>query len=347
MGAVGGMLGLAGGNAGTGFGTNYGTSAGQLSDSYNQAQTGLTGQSQLLAALKGQNGLGNQSDVYNQLQGVVSGQGPNPAQAMLNQATGQNVANQAALAAGQRGAASNVGLMNRQAAQTGANLQQQAAGQGASMQAQQALGALGQAGNMANTMAGQQIGQVNQNEASVQGEQGILQGANNAANAVQGTLADTAMKGQQGLVGGGMNAAGAATGLIGGQTGLTSLMKAEGGSIQTPNGGGQSLFAQYLTKGPTPMAKGGTVKALVSPEEIVLTPEEAQMVADGRARATQIGEKIPGKAPVKGNSYSNDIVPKNLPEGGVVVPRDKALTKNPDESSQKFVQAVMSKKKVK
>jgi hypothetical protein len=101
-----------------------------------------------------QNVLAQQQGLQGQLQGVVAGTGPNPAQAMLNQATGQNVANQAALMAGQRGAGSNVGLIARQAAQQGAATQQQAVGQGAALQAQQSLGALGQIGGQQQAMAG-------------------------------------------------------------------------------------------------------------------------------------------------------------------------------------------------
>ncbi len=99
-----------------------------------------------------QNTYGQQGNTLGQLQGVANGTGPNPAQAMLNQATGQNVANQSAMMAGQRGAGSNVGLMARQAAQQGAATQQQAAGQGATMQANQQLNALGQMGGQESAM---------------------------------------------------------------------------------------------------------------------------------------------------------------------------------------------------
>lgn len=96
-------------------------------------------------------GLGNvaahQGGLEQQYQDIAAGRGPNPAMAQLNQTTAQNVANQAALMAGQRGAASNVGLMARQAAQQGAATQQQAVGQGATMEAQQRLGALQGVGN--------------------------------------------------------------------------------------------------------------------------------------------------------------------------------------------------------
>ncbi len=101
-----------------------------------------------------QNVLGQQQATAGQLQGIANGTGPNPAQAALNNATGQNIASQAALMAGQRGAGANVGLMARQAAQQGAGIQQQAVGQGAEMQAQQQLAALGQLSGQQQAMAG-------------------------------------------------------------------------------------------------------------------------------------------------------------------------------------------------
>lgn len=162
-----------------------GTNTGQLNQAYGDAQTGLTSQQQFLNALQGQNGVQNQSDVYGQMQQMANGQGPNPAQAMLNQETGNNVANQAALMAGQRGAGANAGLMARQAAQQGAQTQQNAIGQGAGLQAQQSANAI-------NNMAGIAQNQVNQQGQAIQGyntaaqnEQNILQGANNAFNTAQ------------------------------------------------------------------------------------------------------------------------------------------------------------------
>lgn len=113
-----------------------------------QAQTGAIGGLRNVYA--------QQQGTADQLQNIANGQGPNPAQAMLNQATGQNVANQAALMAGQRGASANAGLIARQAAMQGAGIQQNAAGQGATMQANQSLGALGQLGGQQQAMSGTQ-----------------------------------------------------------------------------------------------------------------------------------------------------------------------------------------------
>jgi hypothetical protein len=133
-------------------------------------------------ALTDANGVGNQSDVYNKFGQIAAGQGPNPALAQLNQTTGQNVANQAALMAGQRGAASNVGLLVREAAEQGAATQQQAVGQGATLASQQELNALGQQAGI----AGQQVGEAQTGQqlaaTTATNQQGQLLGAQGAYN---------------------------------------------------------------------------------------------------------------------------------------------------------------------
>jgi len=293
-----------------------------LSKGQGSIDTAMGGQQGLLAALGGQGGLQKQgmvfnglgtlssdlgnangvatqqqakgmiSDVYGgqgntvgQLQNIVEGVGPNPAQAMLRQQTGQNVANQAALMAGQRGAGANIGLMARQNAQLGGNLQQQAVGQGATLQANQSLNALGQiggqqaamgntanalgglgttqvgnqlstlgqAGAQANTMAGQQIGQTNQNATTALANQGQNLGAAgnftqaqvgnqasvNAANAPQSVQG---MKSKSDILGGVLNGLGAGT--------IAGLGKAQGGYISLADGGGVGGFDMTAPQAP-------------------------------------------------------------------------------------------------
>jgi hypothetical protein len=96
--------------------------------------------------------------------------------------TGQNVANQAALMAGQRGAAGNVGLMARQAAQQGAATEQTAAGQAAQTQAAQQIAAQQNLANLATQQQSQATGAVTNLNQAQQNEQNILQGANTAYN---------------------------------------------------------------------------------------------------------------------------------------------------------------------
>lgn len=264
MSAITGMFGLNGGVSGTGVQgpqsasiTNP-TNQTQLNQAYNGAQGSMQQQQQLLAALQAQNGLGNQNQVYNQLQGVVNGTGPNPAQAQLAQATGANTANQAALMAGQRGSGANAGLMARQVAQQGAANQQNSIGQAATMQANQSLNALGQAANQANTMASNQIGQVNANTSAQQAEQQNLlnaqAGVNNANVSNQASInaANAGQAGQMtGLLGsalGGVSAGGAAALMASG--GLIPRM-ADGGKVdQSAYSGPQSKFGQFIQSAP-------------------------------------------------------------------------------------------------
>lgn len=302
MGAIGGMLGLNGGVSGTGMPAPsgipllQGTDPTQINSAYAGAQSSLRSQQALLEALQAQNGIGNQSQVYGQLQGVVNGTGPNPAQAMLNQATGQNVANQAALMAGQRGASANAGLMARQAAQQGAGIQQNAVGQAATLQANQALGALGAAGNMANQQVANQIGATTANTQAHQSEQQILQNAlaqqNNANVNMQGNLnntntqlADRGMQGQQGMIGGLLGGLGSAIGM------------AEGGV--TPEGP-QSSFGRFLQG----WAGSGT-SAPISGASIPMVQASpgAQSLQNGMSGFVQgVGKAMKGSGSVEGYS---------------------------------------------
>ena len=278
MGAVTGLLGGGGGGGGTSFATmnnndlmNPFSSSQQATTQYQNAYTGsqaaLQQQQNFLTALQGQNGIQNQSNVYSQLQGVANGTGPNPAQAMLNQSTQQNVANQAALMAGQRGASANAGLIARQAAQQGAQTQQQAAGQAATMQSQQSLGALGQLGGIAGQQVAQQGSATQGLSASQQAEQGQIQNAiaaqNNASvgiNTANASMANTQMQGQQSMIGGLMN--------MGAAAGAAMLMMKDGGQVrQRFDGGGYAMqSADYNNTDPVDYGSGATDMSSVGPQ---------------------------------------------------------------------------------
>ena len=161
---------------------------------------------QQAAALGLGNIVGQQQVTADQLGAISRGEGPNPAMAALNQRTGENVANQAALMAGQRGAGANVGMMARQAAQQGGNLQQQAVGQGATMQAQQSLNALGQMGAQQSNMAATQSALGNlgttqvgagQTSLGAQAGQANTMATNEIGATNQGATANIANVGQQ------------------------------------------------------------------------------------------------------------------------------------------------------
>jgi len=90
--------------------------------------------------------------------------------------------------------------------------------------------------------------------------------------------------------------------------------------------------------------KGGKVPAMVSPGERYLNPREVEKVAKGEKSAVKAGEKIPGKAKVKGDSLKNDTVPKTLEEGGIVLPKSVMESKHPHWAAHKFVSAIINKK---
>lgn len=303
-------------------------------------------------------GTQQQGALSNMLMQQAQGQGPNPAQAMLSQATGQNVANQAALMAGQRGASANPALIAKQAAMTGANTMQQGAGQAAILGAQQQLAAQQQLGQLSQQQVGQQQQQNAQNIA--------MQGNINNANA---SMANAIQQARAGFFGGALQGRGAQMATNSQGTGSQQANQTSGnymsqinaggsGGINDAGGGGggfsaagssasardfatggvigpRSLLGQQMIS----MAKGGKVPAKVSPGEIYLPPAKAEAVASGRA-SPMSGERIPGKAKVKGDSLKNDTVDRNLEEGGVVIPRSKA---SKAKDAEAFVKAVFSR----
>lgn len=223
-------------NANNGQGLIMPTTAANATAALGTANTALASQSALATALQagGTQGMNSQSNLATALQAQANGTGPNPAQAALNQNTGTNVANQAALMAGQRGSSANAGLIARQAAQTGAATQQAAVGQGATLQAQQEIAAQQQQAGLAATQVGQETGQTNAAATSAENEQAnvlnSINSENNAAvgiqsnmNSVNGGLAQTNANNSAGFVGGVLNGLGAA--------GASTLNMAEGGEV--------------------------------------------------------------------------------------------------------------------
>lgn len=342
MGFISNLFGGSGGDAGANI--QNPVQPGQLSTAYNQQQNALAQQQAFVNALGGVNGIGNQQNVYNQLQGVANGTGPNPAQAMLNNSTGQNVQQQAALMASQRGVGANPGLLARQAALQGGAIQQNAAGQGAALQAQQSLGALGQLGNLANAQVGQQAqGLGALNSASLQGQQNLL-GSQGQYNSAQAGLASQTSGQQGGLLGGllggvgsaigsftGGNPIGAITGLFGG---------GGGGSFSSGNGGGGDFNLGAGTSNPENFQSGFTPYQIGKAEggEIGSGPKS------NVGKVLKSGGHVPGKANIAGNSYSNDNVKALLSPGEIVLPRSVTKSGDPVGNAAKFVAAVMAKK---
>jgi hypothetical protein len=265
------ITGQKGGNAG-GAGLNYNaasanilqpTTVDQANQAYAQSQQAIENQGNFLSATLNQNGLANQASAFNQLQNVANGQGPNPAQAQLAQATGANIASQNALMAGQRGAGANVGLIARQAAQQGAATQQNAIGQAATLQANQSLNALGQLSGIAGTQVAQQQNASNAYTGATQGEQSQILGgiaAQNNANVGMVSNQNTANAGISQI------AAGQQGNLIGNITGgIGSALQglAKGGKVQNYVTGG-SVY-QDIAPGSSPFDTQGQSSVLSVP----------------------------------------------------------------------------------
>lgn len=350
MGALGGLLGIGGGNA-PGAG-NVGSTDAQrnLASAYFNDALGK----QATYANQQAQGIGNQNAVFQQqqdlanaLQQQTQGGGPNPALQQLANTTGQNVSQQAALMAGQRGAGANVGLMARQAAGVGAGVQQQAVGQGALMRMQQQLAAQQQLqqqqqnmGNIANTQSAQQLQGISNLGNMTLNNQGQMLGAMANAQALNSQAQQGQAQRQGQFIGGLGNAAGAALGTLGG-SGEMSEWEANGGHYAVGgqvSSGPQSSFAKHLLGLNAPQkSEGGLVDIVVSPGEKIVPPEQVNSAAKGMAQ----GQTVPGKAKVSGDSQKNDTVPMKVPPGTVVVKR--TMAKNSRDSAT-FVRNVLAKR---
>jgi hypothetical protein len=295
----------------------------QANQAFDNTQSALQQQQAFTQALQGQNGIQNQSDVYNMLAMQAAGQGPNPAAAALQQATGQNVAAQNALMAGQRGASANPALMARQAAMQGANLQQQAAGQGALMQAQQQAQAMQGMGNIAGQQVGNLAGaQQMYGNTALNQQQNLL---NSIANANSANVQNTAnfntanqnnAQTHNKILGGFTQAAGA----------IPGLFKSDGGEIPSGGNTGATGVNRYN--------QGGQVES------------SGPQSAIGKAMmGMQEGGVVPGKAEVSGDSLKNDTVPAILSPGEIVIPRSIAQGPDAAKKAAEFVAAIHSRKK--
>ncbi len=315
------------------------TTAAQADQTYQQSQDALAQQQAFLQALQGQNGIQNQSNVFNQLQGVANGTGPNPAQAMLAQQTGNNVAAQAALQAGQRGSSANPAAIARQAAQQGGNMMQQAAGQGASLQAQQSLNALNQLGGIAGQQVGQQQGATQFLNQAAQGEQqNILnalaqQNQNKVANVEQmnqanAGIANTAAQGQYGILSGLMKgASGGAAATAKAHGGMIGM--AEGGKVpsgpKSRVGGFLSGMGQGMQSSASPYnaMQDGVAGVLSAAIPMVASALAPAPVAPASQAVPGVGHATPqlakgGKVPVKvspGELYLRPEAAKQVAEG--------------------------------
>lgn len=214
-----------------------------LVNSGTNANTALQQQANIAAPLQSglNQGANQQQNLGQQLTIQSQGGGPNPAQAELNQNTGQNIAQQAALAAGQRGAGANAGLIATENAQQGAATQQQAVGQEATLAAQQQLAAQNNLQNLSASEVSQGQGAVQGLNNSAQNEQNILQGANTSYNNALVSQQSNLNNVNAGVAQGNASTAGNIIGGIGSgvssAAGFVGSLFAQGGMVKMDKGG--------------------------------------------------------------------------------------------------------------
>lgn len=210
------------------------------------------------------------------LQAQAAGQGPSLAQMQLMQATNQNNAMSAGMAASQRGI--NPALAQRMAMQNQATMNQGAAAQSGQLRLQEQMQARQQLGDVLNAQRQGYLGQ-QQNNAGMFGQAGQLQNQQNQGritnlNNAQQLNQNSAMQAQALNAGGANRNTEHQRGILGGLI-----------------GGAGSLLAGPLGLG---MAEGGlipgdhprndTVPAMLSPKEIVL-PRSVTMSAEAPEKA--------------------------------------------------------------
>lgn len=265
----------------------------------------------------------SQNNLARQLLMQSQGQGPNVAQTQLANATGQNVQQQGALMASQRGANANPALMARQAAMQGGSLQQQAAGQAAALQAQQQLGAQQALQSLYQQQA--------QNALSAeQVQQQAVANQNNAINT--GSLGAQTINANAS----GQNAqnAGSIQGSLMSSMGSMFGMMHEGGEVPKMSDGGlMPQLVPYQSYQPMEIKmgggggekEGGGLKGMLGG------------MAHGGLASFLAGGHVPGQAQVAGDSEKNDTVPALLSPGEVVLPRS-VMSGSPEQVEQKAIE---------
>lgn len=285
------------------------------------------------------------NNLASMLANQANGLGPNLANQQLQNATAQNVSNQAALMAGQRGASSNVGLMGRQIANQGAQIQQQAAGQAAANRLQEQL--------QAEALYGQTQNQIGQLASSIYGG---AQGAVGNANKVGAEIGGQNAQMNQGLIGGIAN------------TGAKLLGMADGGTPDNSNSmfpglGKGSNFGFNFVNGKKPASSpmagatdiaptgfaGADMGAAATPAILAAAKgggvDDLPFIPHDYRRGGEVKAKNPAqKAVVPGNSYKNDKIPALMSEGEVVLPREVTQSPNAPQNAARFMSEVMAGK---
>lgn len=270
-----------------------------------QVNQGGYGSAAQQAILNSQNNQSAQGNYIHGLQTQVAGGGPpSIAQMLLQQQTQRNAQTAAGAIASQRGI--NPGLAQKLALDQAAQGNQQMAGQAAILRSQEQLGAQGLLGQA----LGQQGSQAGAQAASLGG---LDMNAQGLAAGVAGQNAQLGLGADQINAGVAAQNAGTAGNLAAGVLGGV---------------GAASTFAMPGAGGAGAAGGGGAMMQGVGPSALLMSG----------------GGKVPGTAPVAGDSPKNDTVEIEASPGEIVVPRSAA--EDPDRAAA-FVRAVIRQQKAK
>ena len=120
---------------------------------------------------------------------------------------------------------------------------------------------------------------------------------------------------------------------------------------KSPTFGSMDTFASELTPEqanavgllPSGLARGGKVPVQVSPQEVVVPPTVARNRQMTKGYVADGAGKVPGHAPVAGDSSQNDIIHAHLTPGSVVVPRSITQGPNAAKNAASFVASVLKR----
>lgn len=268
-----------------------------------------------------------QQGLNNTLKNQLAGNGPSLAALMLNQAQQRNAGTAYGMAAATRG--TNPGLAMRNAMNVTANENQNAQQAAGLARAQEQLGAEGALANNLSSMQGQSI-------TAASGANNLNTNIATGNTATNNQVMGGVMNGVSGAMG--IGASKAHGGFIrrpsfpqylsqGGFTGFSEL-GVEGGDAYGDSKNPYADSFRFSSKGKTPTlpfggGAGSSTSLAGGPMDAVggLASDLGPL-----AMAASKGAVIPGRAPVKGDSKKNDIVPTMLSPDELVIPRSVSMS---------------------
>lgn len=310
-----------------------------------------------------------QQQVAGMLMNTAQGNGPNIAGQQLQQATNENVANASGILSSAKGL--NPALAARLAAQQAGSLGQQAAGQSAITAGQQSLAATQALGNSNLEQQGIiQHGIDTSNQVNAGVASGNQQMAGKLAGGVIGGIGSSLGLAHGGMVphyadGGAVNpfvqqpTAGPQSTAGKFLSGFGSTMAPQGAQADPLQSGISSGISGALKaafgKG-TPSAPAAPIGGSQASDYSSLSDygtgnnigDYTSLNAKGGMPEDNMvsGGNVPGKAKVKDDSYSNDVVPAELSPGEIVIPRHITMHKDAPEMAAAFVKAALAKKQM-